>query len=66
MPRPPRMFNGEKFKQQLPPYRKKSDAKKRAKSLREKGYKARVIKAKPGAGKAKSAPWLYLVYARKK
>jgi len=66
MPRPPRTFNGKKYYQKIPPYRKKSDAKSRADSLRDKGYNARVVKAKPGKGKAKGAPWLYLVYARKK
>ena len=65
MPRPPRTFNGKKFNQQTPPHRSKNEAEKHADRLRKRGYNARVIKAKPGAGKAKSAPWMYLVYARK-
>lgn len=65
MPRSPRKFGGKNYRQHVPPFRKKSDAKKKASSLRKNGYNARVIKAKPGAGKAKSAPWMYLVYYRK-
>jgi len=65
MPRPPRIFNDKKYYQKLPPYQEKTDADSRAESLRKHGHNARVIRAKPGSGKVKGVPWLYLVYARK-